>query len=220
MAVNRDNPSVQKILDAAAERFGASGYHGTSLREIAERAGVSKALIHYHFENKESLLLELESYLYREIADEVRQIALVQEPGVETAMGALDRLAASMHRFAPLVPVFVELGSVAMQREELKEPDASFMQEAQQLIVGGIHQTLGQSVSKLVIPPERLASLLLACLHGIALSGAQLGDDATVERFEDLKTLLRNGVFGESTPESRISAPSDESSREAIGDEP
>lgn len=42
------------ILDAAEQVFG-TGYAGASMREIAERAGVAQALIHYHFDTKEKL---------------------------------------------------------------------------------------------------------------------------------------------------------------------
>jgi TetR/AcrR family transcriptional regulator len=40
----------------AIEEFAASGYHGTSLQQIADRAGVSKATVLYHFASKEVLL--------------------------------------------------------------------------------------------------------------------------------------------------------------------
>ncbi|MDI2099478.1 TetR/AcrR family transcriptional regulator [Ruicaihuangia caeni] len=41
---------------AALTEFAASGYLGTSIARIAERAGVSKASVLYHFESKEALL--------------------------------------------------------------------------------------------------------------------------------------------------------------------
>jgi AcrR family transcriptional regulator len=43
------------ILDSAQEVFGERGYHGTSLEEIAQSAGISKALIYEHFESKKEL---------------------------------------------------------------------------------------------------------------------------------------------------------------------
>lgn len=43
------------ILDAAEQVFATSGFAGASMREIANRAGVAQALIHYHFNNKEKL---------------------------------------------------------------------------------------------------------------------------------------------------------------------
>lgn len=50
----RNTARFDTILDAAEQVF-ASGYAGASMREIAERAGVAQALIHYHFETKEKL---------------------------------------------------------------------------------------------------------------------------------------------------------------------
>lgn len=45
---------IAAILDAAETIF-AAGFAGASMREIAERAGVAQALIHYHFDTKEKL---------------------------------------------------------------------------------------------------------------------------------------------------------------------
>jgi AcrR family transcriptional regulator len=45
-------PSQQRILAAAEELFAASGYEGTSVRQIAQRAGVPVALVSYHFGSK------------------------------------------------------------------------------------------------------------------------------------------------------------------------
>ena len=43
------------ILEAARESFAEGGYHRTSLDAIAERAGVSKALLYEHFASKREL---------------------------------------------------------------------------------------------------------------------------------------------------------------------
>lgn len=47
------------ILTAALEAFYETGYHGTSVRDIARRVGGSVPLIYYHHENKEAVLLAL-----------------------------------------------------------------------------------------------------------------------------------------------------------------
>ena len=39
----------QRILDVSAELFVEQGYDGTSLREIADRLGFTKAALYYHF---------------------------------------------------------------------------------------------------------------------------------------------------------------------------
>ena len=46
----------QRILDVALDLFTEQGYDGTSLREIAEQLGITKAAIYYHFESKEDIL--------------------------------------------------------------------------------------------------------------------------------------------------------------------
>lgn len=46
-----------RLLDAAAELFAQGGFHGTSIRDIAERAGVNVAAGHYHYGSKEGLYL-------------------------------------------------------------------------------------------------------------------------------------------------------------------
>jgi AcrR family transcriptional regulator len=49
----------QEILDTALELFADQGYDKTSLREIAERVGVTKAALYYHFRSKEDILVAL-----------------------------------------------------------------------------------------------------------------------------------------------------------------
>ena len=54
----------ERILDIALELFNEQGYDKTSLREIAERLGHTKAALYYHFERKEDILLELHLRLH------------------------------------------------------------------------------------------------------------------------------------------------------------
>ena len=49
----------ERILDVALERFIRQGYAGTSLREIAEDLGFSKAALYYHYASKEDIFLAL-----------------------------------------------------------------------------------------------------------------------------------------------------------------
>jgi AcrR family transcriptional regulator len=54
----------EAILDVALELFNEQGYDKASLREIAERLGVTKAALYYHFSRKEDILLELHMRLH------------------------------------------------------------------------------------------------------------------------------------------------------------
>ena len=54
----------ERILDIALDLFTGQGYEKTSLRQIAERLGFSKAAIYYHFASKEDILMALHMRLH------------------------------------------------------------------------------------------------------------------------------------------------------------
>jgi AcrR family transcriptional regulator len=49
----------ERILEVALGLFSEQGYDKTSLREVAEKVGVTKAALYYHFPSKEDILSEL-----------------------------------------------------------------------------------------------------------------------------------------------------------------
>ncbi len=49
----------ERILRAARDVFGARGYHGATIEEIADEAGLSNGAIYYNFGSKEELFLAL-----------------------------------------------------------------------------------------------------------------------------------------------------------------
>ena len=68
----------ERILDVALELFNEQGYDATSLREIAERLGVTKAALYYHFKSKADILLELHLRLHElgsDLLDELDALA-------------------------------------------------------------------------------------------------------------------------------------------------
>jgi AcrR family transcriptional regulator len=52
-------PGEAGILDAAIAVMAQHGYHGTSVRDIAERAGVSPAALYHHFASKQAVLVTI-----------------------------------------------------------------------------------------------------------------------------------------------------------------
>ncbi|NLM92956.1 MAG: helix-turn-helix transcriptional regulator, partial [Bacteroidales bacterium] len=49
----------QRIMDAAAKNFVYKGYSGARMQQIADDAGVNKALLHYYFQSKELLFRQV-----------------------------------------------------------------------------------------------------------------------------------------------------------------
>ncbi|MFO1425846.1 MAG: TetR family transcriptional regulator [Steroidobacteraceae bacterium] len=52
----RGRPTADRILDAAEKLFARRGFHGVSVRDITQEAGVDVALVNYHFGSKQALL--------------------------------------------------------------------------------------------------------------------------------------------------------------------
>jgi AcrR family transcriptional regulator len=69
----------ERILDVALELFNEQGYEGTSLREIADGLGVTKAAIYYHFERKEDILLALHLRVHALAGDLFERIDAVED---------------------------------------------------------------------------------------------------------------------------------------------
>jgi AcrR family transcriptional regulator len=86
------------ILDSALAVFSESGYHSTSIDDIAREAGVSKALIYDHFTSKQELYADLIARNARELTQRIGA-ALV---GVEVESGS-SRLAIGLDAFFAFV---------------------------------------------------------------------------------------------------------------------
>jgi len=65
-APDRRLSTPERILYAAAARIVASGTANLSMQDVADAAGVSKGLIHYHFHDKETLLTRLIEWMTHE----------------------------------------------------------------------------------------------------------------------------------------------------------
>lgn len=77
-----------RLIHVAAERFAAQGFEGTSLKQVAEGAGVTPAMVAYYFKDKAGLL------------------EAVVVDGLERLFGALEAAVAASQT-EPLVPVLV-----------------------------------------------------------------------------------------------------------------
>jgi AcrR family transcriptional regulator len=58
-----------RILEAADGLFGTLGFDATTTRDIAEKSGVNKALIHYHYGSKDELLATLLDGYYARLSE-------------------------------------------------------------------------------------------------------------------------------------------------------
>ena len=70
----------EALLRAGAELFAERGYDGVPVAAIADRAGVNKAMISYHFEGKRKLYLAIVTGTFGEIVAGVERLAASSRP--------------------------------------------------------------------------------------------------------------------------------------------
>jgi AcrR family transcriptional regulator len=98
----------QEIIDAAVEIFGAKGFGGGTLQEIADQVGMTHAGILHHFGSKDQLLLEV---LTRRDEVDVADLADQHIPGGMELFRHLVRTAFANAERAGIVQAFVVLSA-------------------------------------------------------------------------------------------------------------
>jgi TetR/AcrR family transcriptional regulator len=69
-----DSHTKEKIFSAASEIFEEKGYTGARMQEIADRAGINKALLHYYFATKEHLFKAVFQVLLKKMFEKIFSI--------------------------------------------------------------------------------------------------------------------------------------------------
>lgn len=97
----RRGDTRQRIQDVTLELIAEQGYEKTSLREISERLGVTKAALYYHFKTKEDIVVSLFTDLMRPI-DDVITWAAEQPSTLEVKLEILGHYSEALAHAAPL----------------------------------------------------------------------------------------------------------------------
>ncbi|GGN35910.1 AcrR family transcriptional regulator [Actinoplanes campanulatus] len=87
----RQSDTKADIRRVALELFTQRGYEATSLREIAERLGVTKAALYYHFHSKEDIVRSLFGE-HLAALDDLVAWATQQPPGPDLRAEVIDRM--------------------------------------------------------------------------------------------------------------------------------
>lgn len=76
-----DEEKRKNLLDAAMDEISVNGLEGASYNRIIERSGLSKGVVYYYFENKESLYLTVLHEVERRFLTAVGKMRIPESPG-------------------------------------------------------------------------------------------------------------------------------------------
>ncbi len=150
-----------RLLDAAAELVPERGWSAVSTRVLAERAGVTPSVVHYHFPSVQALLVEA-------VLRAMRGVVEALDPVLDTAATPAELvglMAASVEGYTGTDPVsllFVEAYLAAGRDETLRDGIGA--------LLAGFRAKLGQWFAGHGVPdPEGTAAVLIAAVDGLLL---------------------------------------------------
>jgi AcrR family transcriptional regulator len=186
----------ERILDIALELFVAQGYDKTSLRDIAERLGTTKAALYYHFERKQDILLELHMRLHALGRETLEQLELLED-----GQARADAWPGLVDRFIDQVLENRDL--VLMHQRNINALEELTNNERHQAENDDIEQQFRRLLESPAIP---LATRVrMACSIGAVVAalvgGEQLFGDAPIEAIAE---LVREAVRDLFTPSASL----------------
>lgn len=169
-----------EILSCARSLIIAGGYNGFSYADIAEKIGVRKASIHYHFAGKVNLVSEL-----------VRQHRGAMQEGLASLEASianpLDQLSAYINYWknciedlsSPFCLCALLAGELPVLPDEVAVEVRSYFQFLSTWMTSVFERGAATGSIRLTYTPGMEAELLMATVHGAMLS-ARAYDDASI----------------------------------------
>ncbi len=95
--------ALRRLLTTSVELFAARGYHGVSVRDIANAMGVRTSSLYAHFPSKDALFSHLVLMANEEIREELRAAVLASQPHPVDQLRAVVRSYVAFHATYPLL---------------------------------------------------------------------------------------------------------------------
>ncbi len=104
MTKNKENNTEALILDAAKDIFQHKGMEGARMQEIADKAGINKAMLHYYYRSKQKLFEAVFKSAINLMAPKVVEIINTEEHLFDKIRNFTDKYITfiSKHSYIPL----------------------------------------------------------------------------------------------------------------------
>lgn len=181
-----------RILQAAFTVLSRQGYENTSVKDIAEEAGVAQGLVHYHYKSKQQLVLAVLEFVCKKV-----ELGLEGEAGALAAFAhAKDMLKDKESRRAN--GLYVQLIGVGLSDPVIGEGVRTFVRRERAHVEDIARGVLGQR-SLDQSPARGLAIVVWAAMFGITVQSLIDVDFDTDEAVDDLASMALSTVFPAAT---------------------
>lgn len=188
---------MEQVVGAAVQRFAANGYNGTTIKEIAETAGVSPGLIYSYIKDKEELLLLVFRAIFRTYQEEIPKVAGVNDP--------IKRFSSALRGYCKAVDRNVGAAVVGYQESKSLCPERrkvvkALELETNRLITDTVRDCISAGYFR-ALNPDLVTFRLVLFAHGWALKNWYFREVATLDRYiEDGLDLILHALL---TPRGR-----------------
>jgi len=166
----RRNERVESIIKSAYEIMGRNGFVNVSLSDIAREAGVSKALLHYYFKNKEELVGEIYNYAMSEYLAIAVSI-FSEKVSLEEKIGRIfDAFYAYIQKNPDWFVVVMELTLLGIKNPDRTRDIFSQHVKIRDLTAGVLRQARDEEGLSADIDVDVLASMMVAMANGFSMS--------------------------------------------------
>jgi len=183
-----------EILEAFLLVMADEGYAKATIQAIARQAGLKSGLIHYHFKNKQEMLIELVKQVSAVVQGRYELLAADARTPKEKLKAFIDaRLAKGTGESPTAVAAWVVIGTEAIRqpevRHEYEKIIAAQQQQLEQLIAAA------NTTRRVNSQTKKLAAIILAAMEGafkLSVSAGQLMPEgyAAETLFKLLQTQL------------------------------
>ena len=149
-----------KILAAAFRRLAKEGYAALSIREIARDAGVNHALINYHFQSKDHLVIAVLDEANRRLLE--RQQQMYAAPGDFAQKWAQARSFYADDLASGFVRVQAELWAASLSNQDLRAKFLPRIQAWKLVVLAAVRDAVGTLRDNGVELPEPFTAEVIA----------------------------------------------------------
>ncbi|RLB62112.1 MAG: hypothetical protein DRI90_09835 [Deltaproteobacteria bacterium] len=187
------NPRVVQILDAASRCFARDGFAGTTVQQIAREAGLTKSMIHYYFESKQVLILELQAFIheryFRRVQSKLDSLSPDSESRVKEALWEVYDVIKDKQFLRLQLETFAEAGRDPNMRNRMMLA----MERSREFIDMGANQVVDDSQAQPIKMPASLSLLIQSTLLGLRIQEFLSGDIKMSRRAYELFVAMLTG---------------------------
>jgi AcrR family transcriptional regulator len=158
-SLNLSADTREKIIHAAFTVLSRNGYENTSVKEIAEQAGVAQGLVHYYFKSKQVLVLAV-------LAEVCREMELKGVEGEAGAMAAFSNFKELLRNKRDTNALYIQLLGVGVHDKEIGAGILDFIRRDRGHVEAIAKQVLAEREMD-PAPARAIASAVWAGILGI-----------------------------------------------------